>query len=602
MSSTGGKWYGKLIVSTNFRNFGGPGAAWDARAYEESARRAKDAGATHLVISQLGERTDYRGEDKGSPWCEWSIHTPSIFKFVLPKGLEDAFPREFVARQMSLLKRRHDVAAKVGLKCAFWANEPHWLSERVYAKHPQWRGARCDNSLRTTGLFFAPCVDNPEVLELYREAVREMVRQCPALDTFTLMTNDSGSGLCWSKQLYVNPNGNSDCIYRPMGERVTGFFRAIREGARSAGGDADVRLHWVWLPPDEARDVASCLRDDEKLSFAGLAGWGDNEQVRGLGNPCAVVARLASARKSGGDFLVTAEDRRWFDLFELFNASANSGGELAKAELLTKFAAARYGAAAAEETVSAWYDYDRALLLAGSPGAQVPVLTIVGTVGHRWLARPLVAHPELLTPEEEAYWLPYIYQSEESQPEVYRNYVARCGSPDIDWRAASTISCCIDTVSDLCGEAAAKLESAAAKAKDAAAKAELLLEARRLRVFRCAVLCIRHTVQVGALIYERDKVVRVGSTDPEIPDNPRGSEGLYYLHRALRWELDNMNDLIRLLKESPEPIFRCTADKSQEGAFLYGPDLVENLERKVAIMLRHWRDAEKGFYRPTLGG
>ena len=43
-------------------------------------------------------------------------------------------------------------------------------------------------------------------------------------------------------------------------------------------------------------------------------------------------------------------------------------------------------------------------------------------------------------------------------------------------------------------------------------------------------------------------------------------------------------------------------DEAREGSLLLGPDILPKLRRKVQVMLAHWRDAELGWYRPTLGG
>ena len=97
----------------------------------------------------------------------------------------------------------------------------------------------------------------------------------------------------------------------------------------------------------------------------------------------------------------------------------------------------------------------------------------------------------------------------------------------------------------------------------------------------------------------------MSSVSPEKPDLPlggMGSHGLFYLHRALRWELDNVNELISLVESSPVPLIRHTPDKSREGALIMGPDLLEGLKRKAAIMIKYWRTAEKGYYMPTKGG
>jgi hypothetical protein len=115
-----------------------------------------------------------------------------------------------------------------------------------------------------------------------------------------------------------------------------------------------------------------------------------------------------------------------------------------------------------------------------------------------------------------------------------------------------------------------------------------------------------------ALILLRDEYLKkleshgeqMTATRPEMPDLPHGnpgSHGLFFMHRAMRWELDNTNELIRLLEEAPEPVF-FTVDAAREGSLVLGPDLVAKLKQKVRIMLRHWREAEWGYYRPTLGG
>jgi len=150
--------------------------------------------------------------------------------------------------------------------------------------------------------------------------------------------------------------------------------------------------------------------------------------------------------------------------------------------------------------------------------------------------------------------------------------------------------------------AAALFVEAQDKAADEAVRKALRIEELRVRARRCMMLTVRHVAQVAALIHERGRIERTGATDPEAPADPKGSPGLFYLYRALRWELDNTNELIQILTASPVPIIPAAADKSQEGAFLYGPDVLQNLEKKVEIMLRHWREAEDGYYRPTLGG
>jgi hypothetical protein len=167
--------------------------AWDLKTFEALAARAKKSGFTHIDISGLAERTDWLGDDKDSPWCEWGVGAGAIFKHVTPPGLEDAYPADWVKRQMAFLKAKHKIVEKLGLRAAYYGHEPHWLSERVYRKRPHWRGSRADNSLRTTGMYYAPNTDHPEVREAYRVGVKMLLTECPLIDTFTFHTNDAGA-------------------------------------------------------------------------------------------------------------------------------------------------------------------------------------------------------------------------------------------------------------------------------------------------------------------------------------------------------------------------------------------------------------------------
>jgi hypothetical protein len=124
---------------------------------------------------------------------------------------------------------------------------------------------------------------------------------------------------------------------------------------------------------------------------------------------------------------------------------------------------------------------------------------------------------------------------------------------------------------------------------------------------------MHNTLQVGVLVKLRDAYVRqleargekMTVTRPEQPDWPYGnvgSHGLFYMHRALRWELDNVTELIKLVEESPVPLYTTAPSKEMECTHLIGPDFLDQLKKKRAIMIKHWREAEIGWYRPTLGG
>ncbi|MCE9614510.1 MAG: hypothetical protein K8T26_09555 [Lentisphaerae bacterium] len=604
----------------------------DLKHFEELGRAAKDAGFTHLYISQLRDRTDSRGDEANSPWTEWSLVLPSIFKHVTPPGLEDGFDQAFVRRQFDWMKRKHAICAKLGLRAAYFGCEPHWLSERVYAKHPEWRGARCDNSLRSIGMFFAPNTEHPGVREAYRAGVERIVRACPLIDTFSLATNDSGAGFIWSQKLYVNPNGPTGFEGRDMGHMVEGFLELIRAGAMDGGADDPRVFIDNWFSPDEKKLVARSMRpgigingtlpsdDAEKvrecsLANAGVWSAGGNVNMDSYiaSYPCPQdVLGAASAINSGrvARWHTGGSSTDYFAALKIALKLPPAKTPLDKVQALMALAAELYGANVADDVVAAWQTLERADIIAGASCADA----FGGPVMFRWLTRPLVAHQELLTEDEKAYWTKPVYQSRESEPDSYLDYCNPCGIRDPDnWWDATRIALGIDQIDGTLAEAAGILKAASEKAEQPEARKALLLDHYRVLVRRSMFLTTRHFVQVGTLIRLRDQQLAqltargevMGSTKPERPDLPignGGSAGLFFMHRALRWELDNVNALIKILESCPEPILMTAPDEAREGSLVLGPNVLKHLRLKVQIMLKHWRDAEIGWYRPTLGG
>ena len=593
----------------------------DLKEFEKLVKEAKTAGMTHILISGLLGRTDFQGVDSDSPWCEWSRGTSSIFKHILPEELKDAYPKEYVRTQMDFLKKKHAIVAKCGLKAAYYGNEPHWLNEKVYEKHPDWRGARCENSLRSVGMFFAPCVDNPEVLELYRKAAAKLVKEAPLIDTIMFKSNDAGSGMCWSGQLYVNENGASNCRFRNMGKRVVGFLSAIQEGASISGADAEVFMN-TWFPQAEVESIIANLKPKMgiltghgsmpgdttvPLMMKNVAPWVQTAyQPNNYSNPCTMAESLFNFRRSKNDnFMFTGKEKE-LNAIKIFSKFEGTGTEKDKMGLLEKFAEELYGKEVVTEVVDAWYKLDKADSFYRLGGLSLPRF-MMATMTLRWLNRPLVARQERLSEEEKSYWLPYIYQSQGSQPSVYMDYLSFTGSPDLKtWEQAGIISCAIDTISDTYAAAASLLERAGKKANNNKIKEQLFTEAMELKVRKCMTLTIRHTIQVATLGYERDRWnllhPKTSEVDPEVPANPRGTPGLWYMYRALRWELDNMTELIAILKSSKVQLLNTSKTKEEQHAFIFGPDILSEIQKKVKIMLKHWRDAEDGYYRPTTGG
>lgn len=601
----------------------------DLEDFEVQARMAKNAGHTHVDISWLRDLTDFMGDDADSPWCQWSKVCPSVFKFVTPPGLEDAYGAEFVKRQFEWIKAKHDICVKVGIGCAFYGNEPHWLSERVYARNPEWRGSRCDNSLRTAGMHFAPNMDHPGVREAYRTAVRMITEACPALDTWFLMDNDSGSGFTWGGRLYVNPNGPLGYDNVDMGKRVIGFVRELRQGAID-GGCANPQFYQLgWCTPDEERLIKKAcepgigmyqkLPEDPALHEDGALMWGGTwgghgswwPQMVDYPTPFAVISGAAQMRMSSArSFWTYGDSHRFFPALSAALAEEPPTCERERLHVAGRIAATLFDEDCVDPIVDAWVLMEKADAIANAPGLEIRH----GLDHLRWLTRPLVAHQELLSEEEMSYWAPYLYQSKKADPDSWLDYVNHGGYPvAANFDAASCGCLAVMQAMGLLAQAAAKLETARDMTKNEKAREALQLDIYRVKAWRCGYFSMHNNLQMGTLIKLRDAFQKqlaergepMTTTNPERPDWPcgnRGSNGLFYMHRAIRWELDNITELIKLLEASPVPLYMIAPREEMECSFLYNPDLVNQLRRKREIMIKHWRETELGWYRPTLGG
>jgi hypothetical protein len=594
----------------------------DLDEFADLAARAKDAGFTHIFISDLAEATDCFGADAQSPWCAWSNVLPSIFKHATPPGLEDAFPADFVQRQMDFMRAKHSIVEKLDLQAAYYGVEPNWLRDEVYHRKPRWRGSRADNSLRTTGMYFAPNTDHPEVRAAYRHAVREITRQCPRLTFYNFVTNDSGAFYPWEKRLYANVNGPTGYAGRDMGERVVGFLSAIREGAAEAGADAFVSTDlYGRFVDDEIHTVLKSLKPGigvtgrvpgplaSECAVGHCGGWGGgpwmpHPVIDRMPAPFSVVSGAAAIRNGPAGWLMAGGNSpEYFEALKIALSCPPAGNTRERMAVLARIAEGLYGSAAADAVLDGWYTLDRAEALMNCTG----VKPMGGPVIMRWLTRPLVAHQERLTAEERAYWEPLIYQSIPTQPDTYLNYLNQSGYRMAHtWEEASHTCIAIDTIEATLAAAADRLDDAATRAAGPAAQ-RLTNDALRVRALRCLTLTVRHFLQVGTLIDQRDAAnaaqpltATTGGDLPAMPQGDAGSNGLWFMYRALRWELDNTYDLIELMERATEPLFfTCEAKK---GPLFLEADLLPHVRRKAEIMLRHWRDAEIGYYRPTKGG
>jgi hypothetical protein len=573
-------------------------------AFEAFAKRAKQSGATHIVLT---------AEDL--PWAYWQLDTPDdpypawamsnvgLLKVVPPAALKQYFPEEYSQTVASILRPRCQVLRKLGLKAAFTSFEPQILPERVYDDHPKWRGPQVDHPLRSRVPRFAPNIDNPEVLDLYRESIRNFATMCPELEILSLHTNDSGSGINWSGGLYQGPNGSALTRDRKMYQRYHDFFAALQNGAKDARpGPLEIDAEWVRENMPEL--IATRLGPGMAIAnFEGPGGTPYKANVGflldyfypfypALGIPLAVryleELEQASASKAPRLFYLTGDrfhSDLYFQIYDAFKA-APTQGEVSRLQLLRKIAASQVGESGAAALVDAWtaiHRVQRDVDLLNYGGT----IFYIGGVHQRWLTRPFVPYPEELLASETDYFRSFQFQARTE--ERARDLGDIQGTRQYQGLGGMAVS------NTLLVRMAGDLERARTAIRSLPKSPAMDLLDLRLRVFRALIENARNGFEYQYLLdlTKNGQLKRPVEFQEDLTDITQWR----MIKDVARREVDNTLLLIDLLTSPapPAPVLDLAHPPAKENIRVLGPNLVDQLRRKVKIMMAHWEDYERLF-------
>ncbi len=568
------------------------------------ARKAAELGATHVYISDLPKSRWLWELDRDDPYPNWGMLVASIFKVVIPPELKDFLPAEYSRKNLEIIRQRSAVLKELGLKAAFLGKEPAYLPESVYQAYPDWRGPRCEHPRRSRHAYYAPCIDRPEVLAMYRRAVAEICRVAP-IELFSFLTNDSGSGICWSVSLYPGQNGPAWCQSRPYADRVVGFLSTIQDGARDAGLEDEVSFAYgsgyisqaeitaviPYLRPGQAINgkTRDGLTPSNAVGFSFYDSW--TNPVLGIPQVFRVAEQLQAAandERANINVLFCQPDSP--ELFALLHEFQKSPFRalMGRMQAVRAAAAKMAGEDNAEALMGIWEKIDRAVGAVRSTGGD-PIM-LVGTINQRWITRPLVPFPMELKPEEKDYFRKFQFQA--NTEEEAADLMNLQGFELINGFSGSLLA------SNLLNQAINHLESAlkdiARLRENVSDKKALELLELRLKVLVCFYRNARNTIQYQDIL---------DRTDYEHPPKEEniypmdGDQKLREIQNVTRNEIDNINELIGLLESSPVPLVEVAPSMSEEDIFLVGPNIVEQLRKKVQIMLRHQLDVYRLYRR-----
>ncbi|MEW5977461.1 MAG: hypothetical protein AB1898_16840 [Acidobacteriota bacterium] len=570
------------------------------RAVAKVASRLKRYGRVQVDIGALADKAWHELPKDDSPWHEYASWASTTAKFFPHPKISPFFPSEWIAQNRTLLLAKAAILREMGLEAAFSSKSSFFLPEAFFQQYPHLRGPRVDHPRRSKQEEFSWCVDLEETREMIEWMTAELRRHVPEIRTILEKTNDAGSGLCWAAALYSGPNGPGHCRHRNAGERVRDLSTAIHRGAEKHGGKVDVRFissnFWQneedvilpLLPPNTYIDD----RDPGFFSVGTLIN--DAYPVLGLLNPLSILTQLerlerpelrtlwirSTAMYARADDLPNTLEKV-VDLVE-DSVSKPVRGLMPRLDKLRTLAARWGGERNAEKLLEAFVKMDEAFSLkqAVAPGYN----NFYCGVSMRHLTRPLLIKPELLTPDDESYFLPYVFNIHES--EARSDYIDLHGS----------------RMKGLTAWNHPGLRRSLQAALGAAATMDHLKNAPEETWFRQLAQSLRMWVSEVRSIHAfystqviRDRNAELLSGLPRRPEKIptwTGDPDFLEWSQIQRDEYDNANELLTLLKDGGIRWVARADNAKYEDTFLLGPSLVEAVKKKIQVMRLHWLDSE----------
>lgn len=400
---------------------------------------------------------------------------------------------------------------------------------------------------------------------------------------------------------------------RPVGDRTRGFLTAILNGATETIRPIEVYLSG-YITENELDKIHPHLperthldaRAPNAMSFGSLIN--ETFPVVGVCDPLGVMAnteRLRNPAVSTVFIGLRAMYDRGFEtvdtsaqLIDLITDSLDApyAGLWQRMERLRQICGRWGGPERADRLFEAFVNLNNALRIKGAAAGSLG--TYSGGVTQRWITRPLMIKPDLLTPDEEAYFLPYIFNIHEH--EARHDYIDLAGSrlvPDSlpPTRADARIPAIRTVVTAL--RQAAQTFSEASDGPEGAWLKRLSLS---LTLWTNMLLSSNNFY--GAQLI-RDRCRDILSGPPRIPSKEptwTGDPNLLAFNEMRREEYDNAIELVELLENGGLDLVVRVATTREADAFTLEPELIAHVRRKIEIIRAHWLDGEKYLTTPFI--
>ncbi|MCD6406086.1 MAG: hypothetical protein J7M19_09690 [Planctomycetes bacterium] len=594
----------------------------DLRDYDRLAAFVKKSGFHAMSCGALFELSEAQMADPLDSWVRFTAGAAGITKFVETALVNAVFSKSHIEKNAALLAEKSKILARHDLKGAFRALEPQWLPESFYEKHPEIRGPRVDHPGVARSHYYSPCIDRPEVLAHYREAVRKLFEIAPEMLVLNLWGNDSGAGICWCHGLYPGRNGPDFCRNIPMGKRIAKWFRAMLAGAKDAGGKLEITQNTHAFGRNDTYEILAALPRHTRLAVG--TGPFPNEPFVCPESRDLIKASAEAKRPA----IITLDPTMVYPLgpvarppvvYFVFDAVREAAKSPAAAVAVGGIALGADGVSASAEAVvsalsrtpktwadiergvlriagglvgrdlstalaSAWHDVDAACRIWPNNGdVNHHLYPFYSSLGDRWLVRPIVPAPERLTADEKAYYSVHRHGSRDPVfedsffiSESVKNYHV----DDFKWPLGA-----YNTMLSHMNRAVATLETALEAAGDTQEARRLKNQYYHVAALRAVWRNQRNVLQCGSIIE-----FVTGQRLSEFEEQAATYRRLFL--EGMDDEVDNTREMIRLINESSEKLI---STGKRESSFVLPENLVELFEKKIALMQAHRGDIDALF-------
>lgn len=567
----------------------------------KSASRFKKYGDVQINIAVVADKAFYEIPEGGNPWSEYASNFANLYKFYPDEKIAPYIPSQFVKGNRELLLAKAKILRENGMHASLFSNEPEIIPEAFFEAYPEYRGPRVDHPRRSNVPFFSPCLSVKGMQDMYAKMMADLLKNAPEIKSFFFKTNDAGSGNCWSDWLYSGPNGPDYCKNETTGERLEHLFQALQNGASQAGTKLDVYLSHAQgssnFTDKERTDIQNHLPDN--CYFASTP----EHEIKSMGSdfafyyPAKGILNVYSFLNSL-ERLDIHKKQYIFISLRAFYSRGNESSEVHDLmfKLMADYFAAPTDTSTTKQTLykycGEWAGqkngdtlYHALLDLDEADKIRYPRLSnlygIHWVVSTRFVTRPLVAAPQRLSQEEEAYFLPFVFNV--SQEAAQMDYL------DIHGGHWTTSPDSIKTYVEKITRVAKKLDMIDVPDQKNNFIREL---ATALKIHASLIRSVGNFAEAQQI---RDRNIEKFNGPIHRPTkeaNWTGDPDLLKFNNVMRDELDNTEELITVLENGGIGQICHADDQKHEDTFLLGPDLIDQLKKKCKIMLNHWRDIE----------